>query len=187
MLQTFIVITVIVTVIVRWLISTQRRLVVLDENISGAMSQIGVQLSSRFDALTALLNVAKGYAKNESETLIETIKSRRRVITGKSTPYDVLRQEGIISEALERIAMVTEQYPELAANQTYIKTMDAVQIFENMIRTSCLIYNDSVTKLNREIRMFPVSGIARILGFRKRDYLEDQAGKVDMPSMMKRT
>jgi len=97
------------------------------------------------------------------------------VITAKSTPNDVLRQEGILSEALGRIAMVSEQYPELKADQTYIKTMDAVQTFENMVRTSRLIYNDSVTKLNREIRMFPVSIIAGMLGFHQRDYLEEQA------------
>lgn len=183
MLPTFIAIIAIIAVIVLWAISTQRRLVVLDENISNAMSQIGVQLSSRFDALTALLDLTKGYAKHESETLIKTIKSRRSVITAKSTPDDVLRQEGVISEALGRIAMVTEQYPELKANQTYIKTMDAVETFENMVRTSRLIYNDSVTKLNREIRMVPVSLIAGFLGFRQRDYLEEQALKVDMPSM----
>jgi LemA protein len=183
MLPTFIVIIAIAAVIVLWAISTQRRLVVLDENTSNAMSQIGVQLSSRFDALSALLDLTKGYAKHESETLIETIKSRRRVITAKSTPDDVQRQEGIISEALGRIAMVTEQYPELKANQTYIKTMDAVQTFENMVRTSRLIYNDSVTKLNREIRMFPVSMIAEMLGFRQKNYLEEQTAKVDMPSM----
>ena len=61
--------------------------------------------------------------------------------------------------------------------------MDAVQTFENMVRTSRLIYNDSVTKLNREIRMFPVSVIAGMLGFHQRDYLEEQAAKADMPSM----
>lgn len=177
MLPTLIVIIAIAAVMVLWTISTQRKLVVLDENISNAMSQIGVQLSSRFDALTALLDLTKGYAKHESETLIETIKSRRSVITAKSAPDDVLRQEGIISEALGRIAMVTEQYPELAANQTYIKTMDAVQTFENMVRTSRLIYNDSVTKLNREIRMFPVSMIAGMLGFRQREYLVEQADR----------
>ncbi len=183
MLPTLIAIGVIVVAILLWVMSTQRRLVVLDENISNAMSQIGVQLSSRFDALTALLDLTKGYAKHESETLIETIKSRRSVITAKSTPDDVLRQEVVISEALGRIAMVTEQYPELLANQTYAKTMDAVQTFENMVRTSRLIYNDSVTKLNREIRMFPVSMIAGMLGFRQREYLEEQAAKADMPSM----
>ncbi len=183
MLPTFIAIIAIVAVIVLWAISTQRKLVVLDENISNAMSQIGVQLSSRFDALTALLDLTKGYARHESETLIEIIKSRRSVITAISTPDDVLRQEGVISEALGRIAMVSEQYPELKANQNYIKTMDAVQTYENMVRTSRLIYNDSVTKLNREIRMFPVSMIAGTLGFRQRDYLEEQAAKADMPSM----
>jgi len=79
--------------------------------------------------------------------------------------------------------MVTEQYPDLKANQNYIKTMDAVQTFENMVRTSRLIYNDSVTKLNREIRMFPVSAIAGMLGFGQREYLVEQADKADMPSM----
>ncbi|MDD4834124.1 MAG: LemA family protein [Lutispora sp.] len=174
MLPTLVAIIAILALIILGVISTQRRLVVLDENISNAMSQIGVQLSSRFDALSALLDLTKGYAKHESETLIETIKSRRSLITAKSTPDDVLRQEGVISEALGRIAIVTEQYPELKANQNYIKTMDAVETFENMVRTSRLIYNDSVTKLNREIRMFPVSMIAGMLGFQQKKYLEEQ-------------
>ena len=183
MLIGLIVIGILVVFTILWVMSTQRRLVVLDENINNAMSQIGVQLSSRFDALTALLDLTKGYAKHESETLIETIKSRRSVITAKSTPDDVLRQEGVISEALGRISMVSEKYPELKANENYKKTMDAVETFEGMVRTSRLIYNDSVTKLNREIRMFPISMIAGMLGFSQRDYLEEQASKADMPSM----
>lgn len=171
---TMIAIIAIITVIVQWAISTQRRLVILDENVSNAMNQIGVQLSSCFDVLTALLELAKGYAKHESETLIETVKSRRSVITAKSTPDDVLCQEGVISEALGRITMITEQYPELKVNPTYIKTMGAVETFENMVRTSRLIYNDSVTKLNREIRMLPISMIAGVSGFRQREYLEER-------------
>lgn len=164
----------IITVIVLWTISIQRRLVVLDENVSNDMNQIGVQLSSRFDVLMAILELVKGYDKDESETLIETVKSRRRVITAKSTPDDVLWQERLISEALGRIARAAEQYPELMANQNYIKSMDAVGIFENMVRTSRLIYNDSVKKLNREIRIFPICMIAGVLGFRQRAYLEEQ-------------
>ena len=85
-----IIIVLLVILVAGWVMSTQRRLVVMDENINNAMSQIGVQLSSRFDALTALLDLAKGYAAHESQTLIETIKSRRSVITAKSTPQDVL-------------------------------------------------------------------------------------------------
>ena len=178
-----IIIVLLVILVAGWVMSTQRRLVVMDENINNAMSQIGVQLSSRFDALTALLDLAKGYAAHESQTLIETIKSRRSVITAKSTPQDVLQQEGAISEALGRISMVAERYPELKADKGYAKCMDAVDSYEKMVRTSRLIYNDSVTKLNREIRMFPVSLIAGMLGFRQRDYLEAREDKADMPSM----
>ncbi len=178
-----IIIVLLVILVAGWVMSTQRRLVVMDENINNAMSQIGVQLSSRFDALTALLDLTKGYAAHESQTLIETIKSRRSVITAKSTPQDVLQQEGVISEALGRISMVAERYPELKADKGYAKCMDAVDSYEKMVRTSRLIYNDSVTKLNREIRMFPVSLIAGMLGFRQRDYLEAREDKADMPSM----
>ena len=163
----------IIIMISLWLMSTQRNLVLLDENTNNAMTQIGVQLSGRFDALTALLDLTKSYFSHESEILIETIRSRRCAITAKSFPDDVIRQERIISEALDRISMISEQYPELKVNQNYIKTIDAVQTFENMVRTSRLIYNDSVTKLNRNIRMFPVSMVAGILGFSQRDYLEE--------------
>jgi len=161
--------------IVLWTISTQRKLVKLDENVSNAMSQIGLQLSGCFDALEVLLDLTKGYAKHESETLIKKVKSRRSVITAKSAPEDILQQEKVISEVLNRIAIITEQYPELLINQKYIKAMNAVGIFENMVRGSCMIYNHSVTKLNREIRMIPVSTIAGMLGFWEREYLEEWA------------
>lgn len=178
-----IIIVVIIVFLVLWAVSCQRRLAVMDENINNAMAQIGVQLSSRFDALTALLDLTKGYAAHESQTLIETIKSRRSVITASSTPDDVIKQEGIISEALGRISMVAEQYPELKANESYIRCMNAVDSYEKMVRTSRLIYNDSVTKLNRNLRMFPTSLIAGAFGFRQRDYLEAVEDKADMPGM----
>ncbi len=174
---------IIVVLLVLWAISCQRRLAVMDENVNNAMAQIGVQLSSRFEALTALLDLTKGYAAHESQTLIETIKSRRSVITATSTPDDVLKQEGVIDQALDRISMVAERYPELKANGNYAKCMNAVDSYEKMVRTSRLIYNDSVTKLNRELRMFPTSLIAGVFGFQQRDYLEAVEGKADMPNM----
>jgi LemA protein len=169
--------------VILWVLSTQRRIIVLDENINSAMGQIGVQLFSRFDSLTALLEITKGYAGDESEAMIQTIKSTRSFITAISTPDDVLRQEGIISEVLGRIAMVSERYPQLKANENYIKTMDAVQTYENMLRTSRLIYNNGVAKLNHEIRMLPVSIIAGILGFSKRNYFEEPAAEAGGKSL----
>lgn len=169
-------------ILIFWVISVQRAFVVLDENINNSMSQIGVQLSSRWDALTSLLDLTKGYATHEYNTITETIKARRS-ITKDSSPDDIKKQENVIAEAMGKIMAVAESYPELKANSTYIKTMDAVNQYENMVRTSRLIYNDSVTKLNRAIRMFPASLIAGILGFSKRAYLEAIDEKENMPSM----
>lgn len=182
-MQILIILVLLIIIIASWVMSTQRKLVVLDENINNAMSQIGVQLSSRFDALTALVDLTKGYAAHESQTLIETIKSRRSVITATSTPNDVLKQENVISEALGRISMVAEKYPDLKANENYATCMSAVESFEKMVRTSRLIYNDSVTKLNRTLRMFPTNLVGGILGFKQREYLEAVEEKADMPSM----
>lgn len=172
----------IISTLIFWIISVQRSFVVLDENINNAMSQIGVQLSSRWDALSTLLDLTKGYAAHEYKTMTETIKARRS-ITRDSSPEDVKRQENMIAEALGKIMAVAESYPDLKADQTYIKTMDSVNQYENMVRTSRLIYNDNVTKLNRAIRMFPASMIAGILGFSKRIYLEAVDKKANMPSM----
>jgi LemA protein len=173
---------VVIVALVFWIISVQRSFVALDENINNAMSQIGVQLSSRWDALTSLLDLTKGYASHEYNTMTETIKARRS-ITKDSSPHDIAKQENIIAEAMGKIMAVAESYPDLKADNTYIKTMDSVNQYENMVRTSRLIYNDSVTKLNRSIRMFPASMIAGILGFSQRVYLEEVDEKVNMPSM----
>lgn len=183
LLMEFIIIGAVAALVVVWIISARHRLAVMDENINNAMSQIGIQLSSRFDALTALLNLAKGYASQESQALIETVKSRRSAITANSTPNDVLKQEEVFSETLDRISMVAEQYPDLKVNENYAKCMNAVDSYEKMMETSRLIYNDSATRLNRELRMFPISLLGRLLGFHQRRYLEAVEKKADIPGM----
>ncbi len=181
--MTYIIVTgVIIVLLVFWVISVQRTFVVLDENINNAMSQIGVQLSSRWDALISLLDLTKGYAEHEYKTMTDTIKARRQ-ITRDSSPEDVKQQENFLVEALGKIMAVVESYPDLKADQTYIKTMDSVNQYENMVRTSRLIYNDNVTKLNRAVRMFPASLIAGMLGFAQRTYIEAVDEKANMPSM----
>lgn len=168
--------------IVLWVIATQRKLAAMDENINNAMSQIGVQLSSRWDALSALLDLTKGYAEHEYRAISDTIKMRTG-INGKSTAAQVNEQENIFAQAMGRITAVAESYPELKANQNYIKTMDSVNEYEKMVRQSRLIFNDSVTKLNRTVRMFPTSLIAGAFGFSQRDYLEHDERKAEMPGM----
>lgn len=179
----FIIIGGLIATFVIWGIGVQRRLVAMDENVNNAMSQIGVQLSSRFDALTALLDLTRGYADHESRTMIETIRSRRSAINAASTPDEVVKQEGMISDALGRVCAVAERHPELKADGNYARCMNAVDSYEKMVRTSRLIYNDSVTKLNRELRMFPTSLLAGALGFRPRAYLEGEESRTSAPGI----
>lgn len=176
-------VVIVIIFIILWLVSTQRRLVTLDENINNALSQIGVQLSARFDALTSLLELTKGYDQHESETLLEVIRARRSVITAASSPDEVAAQENILTEALGRINAVAEQYPDLKSAENYRQTMNAVEKYENSLRSGRLIYNDSVTKLNRAVRMFPTSIVAGMLGFGAREYLKTEDEKATRPSM----
>lgn len=180
--MTIIILIAIIAIAVLWFISTQRKLVAMDENINNAMSQIGVQLSSRWDALTALLDLTKGYAEHEYKTISDTIKMRTS-ISSKSTAQDVNEQENILTQAMGKIMAVVESYPELKANENYIKTMNSVNEYEEMVRKSRLVYNDSVTKLNRAIRMFPTSIVAGMLRIGSRDYLEANDKKADMPEL----
>lgn len=173
----------VVLLLLIWTVSCQRRLAAMDENVNNAMAQVGVQLSSRFDALIALLELVNGYTSHELETLTETVRARRSPIVSGSTPGEVLDQEGVIADTLGRVSMVAQRYPELKASESYCKCMNAVESYENMVRTSRLIYNDSVTKLNRELHMFPASFIGRALSFRQREYLEEPEGKAGMPGM----
>lgn len=177
-----VVIAVIIAVIIIYLIATQRKLVSLDENINNAMSQIGVQLNSRWDALTALSDLTRQFAGHETDVFMESIKLRRQ-LSPTSTAADVGAQEAALKNAATSINAVAEAYPELKSNEVYLKTMDSVDRYEDTVRVSRMVYNDSVTKLNRACRMFPSSIVASMLRFELREYLDTPSNKAEMPSM----
>ena len=179
---TAIIIIVVVVLVALWLIGAQRKLVSADELVKNSLSQIGVQQNSRWDALTALAELTKGYSEHEYKTLMDVI-GQRTAIGRNSTAADVAAQEGRIAEAMRQINVVAEQYPALKANETYVKTMDEVGRYENQVRLSRMTYNDTVTKFNRMVRMFPDSIAAAIFGFKEKDYLAEPHGKTEMPSM----
>lgn len=181
-IMTLIIILAIVAALVLWFISAQRELVNQDELCKNALSQIGVQQASRWDALKALVELTKSYSEHEYNTLRDIIAMRKNV-TGSSTAADVEEQEKALSSAMRQINIVAEQYPDLKANDTYIKTMDSVNTYENQVRMSRMVYNDTVTKYNRLIRQIPSNFAASMLHFTERQYLEVAAEKTEMPSM----
>lgn len=176
MLVTFLALSAVITIavaIVLWIITTQRKLVVLDHTINDQMGQIREQLESNLSALTDLLDFAASYAGDESEALLEEIRFRSDKMSEQLMPDDIMRRELMLNEALTKIATVAEQYPELKADKTYSQTMNSIEASEKLVRTGRLIYNDSVAKLNREIRVFPVSMVAGLFGFEQRPHLEE--------------
>ena len=100
-----------------------------------------------------------------------------------SSAADADAQENMITQALGKIIAVAEQYPDLKANENYAKTMDSVNLYDNQVRMSRMVYNDTVTIFNREVRQFPTNLIAKMLGFVEKEYLKVEAAKTEMPSM----
>lgn len=165
-----------------WFVSTQRELVNLDEKCNNALSQIKVQLNSRWDALLALAKSASAYAKHESETLIKTIQSRQT--TEVRTAGDVNQQQTAFNEVLGRLMAVREAYPELKASDLFEKTMDGVKEYEENVRMSRMIYNDTATCMNRYVRQWPSSFVANMLHFDVKEYLNvDDQKKESMPDL----
>ena len=171
-----IIIVVLAVLVIGYIITTQRELVHLDELCKNATSQISVQLNSRWDAITALAKTAAQYAKHESETLINTIRERRQ--GNVTTAEQINEQQGAISQVLGRLIAIGEAYPDLKADALYKEAMDGMRDYEEKVRISRMVYNDTATKMNRMVRQWPSSFVAGLLHFTERAYLElDDAKK----------
>lgn len=181
-MSTTILIIAIVAVLAIWIIGVQRNLVSKEELCKNALSQIGVQQASRWDALKALAELTKSYSDYEYKAMMDII-AQRKPITAGSTVADANAQENLLTQAMTRFMAVSEAYPDLKASETYIKTMDSVNVYENQVRMSRMSFNDTVTVFNRLVRQFPNNLVAGMLGFKVMDYLKENVGKEDMPSM----
>lgn len=177
-----IIVIVILVILVLWFISVQRNLVASEERCKNALSQIGVQQNSRWDALTAIAGQIKGYDEHEYNTLRDVIAQRKN-ITQNSSAADAQAQENLLLQAAGRINLVVEKYPELKANELYIKSIDSINQYENQVRLSRMVYNDSVTKYNQLIRQIPSNIVANMLHFEAKEYLQEPQGKTEMPDM----
>jgi LemA protein len=170
-------------VVIGYFISTQRSLVSLDEMCKNALSQIEVQLNSRFDAVIALAKTAAQYAKHESETIIQTIEARGGN-TSAATPAGINAQADLLGQMMSRLNVVVEQYPELKASDLYAKAQDGQRQYEENVRISRMVYNDTATKMNRMVRQWPSSIVASMLHFDVKEYLKvDNEQKKEYPNL----
>lgn len=151
------------------------------EFVRNAMANIAAQVESRWDALKNLIDATKSYSDYESNLLRE-ITAQRSGISKTSSADEVERDDQLFNKALNKINVVAENYPDLKSSQVYIKTMDSVNSYEEKVRMSRMVYNDTVTKLNRQVQQFPTSIFAGLFGFHQEEYFKQSEGKSEMPS-----
>ena len=181
MSTTLIVILAIAALLVLWGISVQNKLVQSDELCNNALKQINVQQVSRYDALQALVKLTREYASYESETLQKVIEQRKITPSSNPTVEEINANENALKEMSAKLIAIAERYPDLKANQNYQQTMQSIEKYEENVRLARMTFNDTVTKFNNQVRMFPGSVVAGILGFAKRDYLAEDTSKKDYP------
>ena len=170
-----------VIVLILWGISVQNKLVKADELSKNALRQINVQQMSRFDAIKALVKLTREYSAHESDTLKGVIESRKMVSSPAPTVADIQQNEQNLRAITAQVNAVAEQYPDLKANQLFIKTMDDIKGYEENVRLSRMTFNDTVTRFNNQARMFPGSIVASMLGFPPKEYLAEDVSKADFP------
>ena len=180
-----IIIIVLAVIVIGYFISTQRALVNLDELCKNALSQIEVQLNSRFDAVVALAKAAAQYAKHESDTIIETVQARGgNSGATANTPAAINAQTDLLGQMMGRLNVVFERYPELKASDLYKEAQLGMKQYEANVRMSRMIYNDTATKMNRMVRQWPSSIVASMLHFDQKDYLKvDDEQKKSYPNL----
>lgn len=176
----FLTVALIVSVVI-YFVSTQRELVGLDEKVKNAISQIGVQIETRWDAISALTKLTGKYSMHEYNTLQNTIQLRRSAAI--ETGEDALQQINALDQVMSRINAVAEEYPDLKASDIYTDTIELLNEFENNVRYSRQMYNDTATQLNKLVRQWPSSFIARLLGFSQVKYLQLGNAKSEYPNI----
>ena len=165
------VILAIVVVLVLIIIKLYNDLVGLRQKVKNAWSQIDVQLQRRFDLIPNFVETVKGYMTHESETF-EKIASLRTSWANSSSVAEKAKLDNQLSETLKTIMAVAENYPDLKANQNFTELQTELTNTENKISYSRQFYNDTVTRYNTKLEMFPSNVVASVFNFKSEELFE---------------
>jgi LemA protein len=147
-----------------YIVGTYNSLVKKDEGVKAAWAQVENQLQRRMDLIPNYVETVKGYARHEREVFIEVTEARAKV-AGSVTPSQQIEANTELSAALSRLLLVVERYPDLKANQNFIRLQDELAGTENRIAVERMRYNETVRDYNVYIRRFPNNILAGIFGF----------------------
>jgi len=176
---------------------TYNSLVVLDESINGSWSQVQNVYQRRADLIPNLVEIVKGYASHERETLEAVIQARASAtrpefnVSAEGLSPQLFQRfeqaQGQLSSALSRLLVTIERYPDLKANQNFVRLQDELAGTENRIAVERRRFNQTVQGYNQKVRSFPTLVFAGMFGFQQRPYFEasteaQEAPKIDFSS-----
>ncbi len=161
----------------------------MDENVSGQWSNVETQYQRRADLIPNLVNTVKGYASHEKETLEGVVEARSKATQIKVDAADLTpeklaeyqKAQGAVTSALGKLLAITENYPDLKANQNFLELQAQLEGTENRINVARTNFNNAAKKFNTAIRRFPKNILAGLFGFEKRAYFEAAEGAEQAP------
>ena len=174
-----------------WVKNVYNNLVTSDENTQSAWSQVENVYQRRADLIPNLVATVKGYAAHESETLESVVAARAKATQVTIDPSTLSADEiakfneaqGELSNALGRLLLIQESYPDLKANQNFRDLQAQLEGTENRIATERMKFNEAVQTYNTSIRRFPSNIIASMFGFEKKGYFEANSGAENAPQV----
>ena len=191
MKKSTIAIIVLVAIVAIWGISSYNSLTKMDEKVSSEWANVETQYQRRADLIPNLVNTVKGYASHEKETLEGVITARSQATQMKVeatnlTPEKLAeyqQAQGAITSALGKLLAITENYPDLKANQNFLELQAQLEGTENRINVARTNFNNTAKEFNTAIRRFPKNILASICGFEKRPYFEAEEGAEKAPKV----
>lgn len=174
-----------------WVKNAYNSLVTADENAQSAWSQVENVYQRRADLIPNLVATVKGYAAHESETLESVVAARAKATQVTIDPANLSADEiakyneaqGELGNALGKLLMIQENYPDLKANQNFRDLQAQLEGTENRIATERMKFNQAVKDYNTLIRRFPNNIFASMFGFEKKGYFEANAGAENAPKV----
>lgn len=175
------VLVVVVVILLSMYFSRRNQMVAMKEAVNQAWSQVDVVIQRRADLVPNLVETVKGYAQHEQE-VFDNIAKARAALGGAHTPSERIAANDMLSGALSRLLVIVENYPNLKANENFMRLQDELAGTENRIAVERHRYNQAVQAYNTYIQLFPNNLVASIMGFQRNDaYFRATEGAREVP------
>jgi LemA protein len=169
-----VIVILVLALIVLWVVVMYNGLIRFKNRVAEALSDIDVQIKRRYDLIPNLIETVKGYATHEKQTLENVISARNSAmaVQGKGDFKAQAEAENVLSGTLKTIFALSENYPDLKANQNFLELQRELSDTEDKIQASRRFYNGNVRDFNTKLQVFPTNLFAQMMNFTAYDFFE---------------